>query len=105
MAGEVTNEEVQASRERVNQLTEELAQARVEAAAGARSGENEYRKQQLDTEAARLQAEIDALRAAAAPTPPSPPAPTATAPTRERTAPEPAPAPASTPPAPPTDQR
>lgn len=102
MAGEVTNEDVQQSRERVDRLNAELAAAKAANAAGARSGENEYRKAQLDQEADRLQAELDALRASVAPAP----APATTAPTRERPAPEPITASSPEPiPAPTTDQR
>lgn len=62
MAGEVTDKDVQKSRERVDRLNEQLAEARAAASAGARTGENEFRKVQLDAEGDRLQAELDQLK-------------------------------------------
>lgn len=77
---QVTDEEVQESRERVDALRAEVEKAKYEQAVSDRSNENEYHKSTLDAEAERYEKELASLRKNAAPAdastrPPSRPAP------------------------------
>jgi hypothetical protein len=62
MAESVSDKEVQESRNRVDKLNAQIAEEKAKAAARVTDSENAIRKAQLDTEADRLQGQLDALK-------------------------------------------
>lgn len=64
MTDSVTDEDVLASRQRVDSLREDIAEEKARSSAIASSNENVIRKSALDAEAERLEAELAALKAA-----------------------------------------
>lgn len=82
MSENVTDEDVEQARKRVDSLREQVNTERQKRAANAKSSENALRKSRLDAEAEKFEAELKALREKAEP---------------QKVAPTPTPAPASTP--------
>lgn len=95
MSDFVSDEEVQAARDRVEDLRAQVAEERQQNAANARSNENAHRKAALEAEAERFEAELAALRqqdeVATAPAVPAQPTPTSI----PTSTPTPAPVPAA----------